>query len=300
MKKILIIATPLLLIIFLISPSKKKDTSPEEDKISVKVSALEKVKQTKTDFPQKSEMVENKIPHEKEVEAILEATNLWEDLKSIDGLIENRLDLAREILPPEEYEKLEKTIQENFSGAKFAEVVKNHLAHNLTEEDLSELKKLTEDPFLKKVWEMQSKASSVEGEKEMAEFAKEFTPSPEREKLMKEYEEQAQATSKMLDLNKEFLMGMLKGASTEQLTNEKLETLSQGITEKIKPYLEKEVLQRLHYSYQDLSDQELKTLKQIDQNSTLTKTEGLIHEKVMELMFQGGKEVGKLHKGSKI
>jgi hypothetical protein len=214
--------------------------------------------------------------------------------------MENRLDMAREILPPEEYEKLEKTIQENFSGSKFAEVVKNHLAQNLTDEDLAELKKLTDDPFLKKVWEMQGKATSIEGEKEIAEFAKEFKPSPEREKLMKEYEEQAQTTSKMLDLNKEFIAGMLRSSSTKHITNDKLETLSQGIAEKIKPYLEKDVLNHLYYNYQDLSDQELKTLKQIDQNTTLTKTERLIHEKVRELMYRGGREVGKLHKGSRI
>jgi hypothetical protein len=298
MKKILIIAPPLLLILFWIFPT-KKDTPNQEDKISIKVSSIGKEKPHK-DIPQKADTTENKIHREKEVEEILEATNLWEDLKSIDGLMENRLDMAREILPPEEYEKLEKIIQENFSGAKFAELVKNHLAQNLTDEDLSELKKLTEDPFLKKVWEMQGKASSIEGEKEMAEFAKEFKPSPEREKIMKEYEEQAQSTSKMLDLNKEFIMGMVSGSSTKQLTNDKLENLSQEITEKIKPFLEKEVLQRLYYSYQDLSDQELITLKQIDKNTTLTKTEMLIHEKVRELMFQGGKEVGKLHKGSKI
>jgi hypothetical protein len=302
MKKIILFIVPLLFLIYLF-PSPKKEKILE-DKVSIKASAIMPSK-TNPSTPKKAikpleDPKERKDRIEKEVEGILAATNLWEDLKSIDGLMEDRLDKARDLLPPEEYEKLEKIIKENFSGAKFAEEVKTYLAEQLTDKDLADLNKLTQDPFLKKIWEIQDRASNIESEKEMAEFAKDFSPTPEREKLVEEYEKSAGATSRMMDLNSEFLQGILKGASPKEISTEQLKMVAEKITEKIRPSIKDEVILRLHYTYQDLTDEEFKTLRLKDENPTLTKTENLIQEKLRNLLFHGGEEVGKLHKGTRI
>jgi hypothetical protein len=298
MKKLLIFLPPLLLFAILFFPSKKKNGMILNDEISSQSSSIKKTKTSPEKTPEsKIETISQMPDHQREVEAVLAATNLWEDLKSIDGLMEDRLDKARELLPPEEYEKLEKVIQESFSSAKFIEAVKNHLAEKLTSEDLEDLKKLTEDPFLKRVWEIQAAASSPEGLKEMAEFAKEYTPAPERDKLIKDYEIQTQATNKMLDLNGELLKGIFIGASPKEIPTEQLEKIASAITEKIKPSIEKEVRLRFQYTYQDLSPQELKRLLEIDNNPTLTKTENLVQEKLKELLHQGGIQMGKTSKG---
>lgn len=301
MKKFLIIVPTLLLIAFLFLPFKKNNKLFLEDNVSTHSSSIKKVK--KAIQEKKNETITEKkeeLPKLKEVETILAATNLWEDLKSIDGLMEDRLDKARELLPPEEYEKLEKVIQESFSSAKFIESVKKYLAENLTQDDLDELKKLTEDPFMKKVWEIQNNASSPEGQKEMMDFAKDFSPSPEREKLIADYEEQTQATNRMLDLNRELLKGIFKGAAPKDISPEQLKMVTDKITETIKPSIEKEVRLRFHYTYQDLTDQELRRLKELDKNPALTRTENLVHEKLKELLFQGGGQMGKMHKGTRI
>jgi len=298
MKKFLILAPPLFLLAFLFFPSKKKNEIFFQDEISSQSASIKKGKKTpaKTEAPV-SETKPQAPDKQKEVEVILAATNLWDDLKSIDGLMEDRLDKARELLPPEEYEKLEKIIQESFSSAKFIETVKKHLAEKLTSEDLADLKILTDDPFLKRVWDMQTSASSPEGLKEMAEFAKEYTPNPERDKLIQDYETQTQATNKMLDLNSSLLKGIFVGASPVKIPPEELQEITSKITEKIKPSIESEVKLRFRYTYQDLSPEELKKLIQMDNNPTLTKTENLVHEKLKELLHEGGREMGKVSKG---
>lgn len=299
MKKILILAIPLILLAVLFLPTKKNKEIILEDKVSTHSSSI---KVTKGNEPIEAKDIEEKkkvLPKEKEVEEILAATNLWEDLKSIDGLMEDRLDKARELLPPEAYEKLEKVIQENFSSTKFIKEIKNHLSENLTPEDLAELVKLTQDPFLKKVWELQNNASTPESVKEMEDFAKDLNPSQEREKLITEYEVQTQATKKMLDLNSELLKGIIVASSPKQIPADQLKMVTDQITEKIKPSIEKEVKVRFHYTYQDLSDLEVQRLIEIDKNPTLTRTENLVHEKLMELLFQGGVQMGKMHKGSR-
>ncbi len=298
MKKLLILAPPLFLLVFLFFPSKKKNEILFQDEISSQSASIKKGKKTsvKKDAPV-SETKPQASDKQKEVEAVLAATNLWDDLKSIDGLMEDRLDNARELLPPEEYEKLEKIIQENFSSAKFIESVKKHLSEKLTPEDIEDLKKLTEDPFLQRVWDLQTNSSSPEGLKEMAEFAKEYTPSPERDKLIQDYENQTQAANKMLDLNHALLKGIFVGASPVKIPPEELQDITSKITEKIRPSIESEVKLRFRYTYQDLSPEELKKLIQIDGHPALTKTENLVHEKLKELLHEGGMEMGKASKG---
>ncbi len=293
MKKIFILLIPLLLGLYLFLPLRKDNPQDTQDKIQIHASALSRPSKKTTQIAEKT-TTEIKPVNEKEVEEVLSATNLWEDLNSIDGLMQDRLDKARELLPPEAYEKLEKVIEENFSGSKFSEEVKAYLGQNLTREDVLELKALTEDPFLKKVWDMQGKSNPTDTE--IAEFSKDFSPTQERLKLMNEYEEQGGASDKMLDLNQEFLKGMMEGASDKKISQKDLDL----IAEKIRPALKQEVLTRLFYTYADLSDQELKTLKEYDKNPVLNKVENLVHSKLKNLLFKGGMEVGKLHKGRKI
>lgn len=299
MKKLLIFLPPLLLLAILFFPTKKKNEIILNDEISLKSSSIKKNKPAPEKLVEPVAETKFQMPdQQKEVESVLAATNLWEDLKSIDGLMEDRLDKARELLPPEEYEKLEKVIQESFSSAKFIDAIKKHLAEKLTPEDLTELKKLTEDPFLKRVWEMQTAASSPEGLKEMAEFEKSYTPSPERDKLIEDYEIQTQATNKMLELNGELLKGIFVGASPKKIPTDQLEKIASAITEKIKPSIEKEVRLRFQYTYQDLTLPELKKLIHADNNTTLNKTDNLVQEKLKELLHEGGVQMGKTSKGS--
>ena len=67
----------------------------------------------------------------------------------------------------------------------------------------------------------------------MEEFAKDFSPSPEREKLIVEYENQTQATKKMLELNSELLKGLLKESSPIEISSNQLKMVTEKITEKI-------------------------------------------------------------------
>ncbi|RLA64331.1 MAG: hypothetical protein DRQ88_03815 [Epsilonproteobacteria bacterium] len=280
------------------------DTDIFIDKIEVKNAAVKKVAPP-LPLPVKKTVKKKEITKasvkKKLTGEILDLTSTSHSLKSIDYIIDDRLKQAQIYLPPQEYEKLEKVLKKHFDGEKIVQKISDHLAKNLSLEELEILKKRTEDPFLTKVWGLEEYANSSEGAQAFKEFlvASKKDPSPEeRVALMKKFDDMVGGTDSVVELNSAIVRGILEGSNSTMPRDQKMSTreikqMTVMLADQIKDNVDTKVVKNLLFTYQELSDGDIQDLIKRSSDGTFSKANDLIQEKLKEILLEGGREIGK-------
>jgi len=304
MKKVIaLIGLAVLGIYFFYSPE-KEPTFLSDEVVSIKAAISKK----ETPLPKVSNSVPKKvlkITKESDrliiIGEILEKTSTINSLKSIDYIIDDRLKEAQKYLSPEQYAKLEKVLKKHFDGQKIVERISGHLAKNLSLEELKELKERTNDPFLNKVWSLEEYANSPEGTEAFQEYLVEVDKTPpakERVALIKKFDEVAQGTESVVELNTSLIRGILEGSNTtlpkeEKIQKDEVEEMTAVLAEQIRDGLNDKVTKNLLFTYQELSDGDIKDLIKRSKNDSFSKTNDLILSELKKILLEGGQEIGK-------
>ena len=302
MKKLVaILGLALLSFYFFYSPEKEADII--FDDIKVKESAIQKIETPRPKKIEKKKIVEVEKTYPKEdiARAILETTSTSNSLKSIDYIIDDRLKEAEQYLSPEQYTKLERVLKKHFDGETIVKKITDHLASNLSIEELRELQKRTSDPFLAKIWSLEEYANSAQGTQAFKEYLSDFEKNPPHEgrlDLVEEFDKAMAGTESVVELNSAIVQGILEGSNSSlpkdlKMNAEQIQEMTETLADQIRDGLDDKVVKNLLFTYQDLTDGDLKELIKRGQNSSFAKANTLIQEKLKKILLEGGREIGK-------
>lgn len=276
-----------------------------KDVIKVKKAAVKKIR-TPLPAPTKKTAKTTKkaledIPKEEIIEKILDSTSTSHSLKSIDYIINDRLKEAQTYLSPEQYAKLEKVLKKHFDGETIVKRITDHLAANLSDEEIRELKKRTEDPFLKKVWSLEEYANGSTGIAAFKEYMNTpdlNPPAPERVALIKKFDETVGGTESVVELNSALVRGILEGSNSglpkgEKLRAEEIKEMTTVLADQIRDSIDSKVVKNLQFTYSELSDEDIRELMEKSTDGSFYKTNALIEEELKKILLEGGREIGK-------
>jgi hypothetical protein len=168
----------------------------------------------------------------------------------------------REKLSPEQYDTLARMMRSRFTSSSFYPVLEAAFVEAVDEKVLEDVDRWYQTPFAKKLAEVEAKAIGFEAVVELHQFEQEMESRPPpaaRVKLIQRLDEATQETEWLVELTVGTVRGLARaGGAVLGSPAEANARQLKGMRDGLRPDLQQRTQVSLLFTYQSLSDQELK------------------------------------------
>ncbi|MFA6282318.1 MAG: hypothetical protein WCY05_07455 [Candidatus Omnitrophota bacterium] len=200
------------------------------------------------------------------IEKVLLLSNIKEQSEAIPLLAKDEYSQYKTRIAPEIFTQGDKTIADSYNGSEIYKLVFEYFKDNFNREYILAVKEFLSSPLSEKISELEQKVSTPQGLGEMKKFGNDLQANPptkERSNLIKELDTAIGATDLQIETTVTMYEGMAKAVlpiteNDSRRSESELKNMSDQMRKELKSMLKGVISISFLYTYQQLSDEELK------------------------------------------